>query len=314
MSGSFLNVYNDKLVQSNVNPIKREAEYKNIHFNTKYRDDYYKTSSTNFHYNFPEPCSNVVSLKLTSICIPNSLYLFSNDKGNNRFIIEDNVSGSLNTVNEIVIPDGNYTATQLETYLNNNYFYNSSHPSAFLQKIHFSIDQYSEKSIFDLSGVPGVTTMNVKFVNNKNADNIMNTAGWIMGFRYGQYINIGGAGRQSYLMSEGIFNPNEDCTYFFCVDDFNRNVNNSNVVFFQDSTMRNDVLAKLQVVNDKISIDVNNNYDDGNENHTKTRKYHGPVDIKKIHVRLIDQYGRLVNLNNMDFSFSLEITQLYNNI
>ena len=30
--------------------------------------------------------------------------------------------------------------------------------------------------------------------------------------------------------------------------------------------------------------------------------------------RLIDQYGRLVDLNNMDFSFSLEITQLYNNI
>lgn len=313
MSHSFLNVYNDQFVQSNINPIKREAEFKNIHFNTKYRDDYYKTSSTNFHYNFPEPCSNVVSLKLTSICVPNSFYLFSSSKGNNRFIVEDNVSGSLNTVNEIVIPDGNYTAAQLETYLNDTYFYNSSHPSAFLQKIHFSIDTHSQKTIFDLSGVPGVTTMNIKFVNNKNADNIMNTAGWIMGFRYGQYTNIGGTDRQSYLMSEGIFNPNEDCTYFLCVDDFNRNVNNSNVVFFQDSTMRNDVLAKLQLVDGRFSIDVNNNYDDS-ENHTKSRKYHGPVDIKKIHVKLIDQYGRLVDLNNMDFSFSLEITQLYNNI
>ena len=53
--------------------------------------------------------------------------------------------------------------------------------------------------------------------------------------------------------------------------------------------------------------------DDG-ENHNKTRKFYGPVDIQKIHVRLIDQYGRLVDLNNMDFTFSLELTQLYNNI
>ena len=77
--------------------------------------------------------------------------------------------------------------------------------------------------------------------------------------------------------------------------------------------MRNDVLAKLQLVDGKFSIDVNNNYDDS-ENHTKSRKYHGPVDINKIHIKLIDQYGRLVDLNNMDYSFSLEITQLYNNI
>ena len=62
-----------------------------------------------------------------------------------------------------------------------------------------------------------------------------------------------------------------------------------------------------------FSIDVNNQLDD-EYNHTKTRKYFGPVDIRKIHVRILDQYGNQVNLNNMDFSFSLELTQLYNNI
>ena len=54
------------------------------------------------------------------------------------------------------------------------------------------------------------------------------------------------------------------------------------------------------VYNEEVRPDIN--YDDS-ENHTKSRKYHGPVDIKKIHVKLIDQYGNQVNLNNMDFIY-----------
>lgn len=313
MNPNVFNVHQDQYVRSKINPISREMEHKNIHFNTKYRKDYYKSSSTNFQYDFPEPCNNVVSLKLSSICIPNSFYLFSSQKGNNRFIVEENVSGSLNKVHEVVIPDGNYTAPQLETYLNDTYFYNSSHPSLSLRKIYFSIDTHSLKTTFDISGVPPVETVNIKFVNNRNADNVMNTAGWIMGFRYGQYLNIGGSGRPSFLTSEGIYNVNEDCSFFFCVDDHNRNVNNPNIVFFQDSTMRNDVLAKIHLVDGKFTLENNIINDDG-DNFTKTRKFYGPVDIQKIHVRLIDQYGRLVDLNNMDFTFSLELNQLYNNI
>jgi hypothetical protein len=315
MNRNVFNVHQDEYIRSKINPISREAEYKNIHFNTKYRKDYYNSSSTNFQYDFPEPCNNVVSLKLSSICIPNSFYLFSSKKGNNRFIIEEvnSTTGLLEEVHEIVIPDGNYTASQLETYLNNTYFYNSS-TSTFLQNIYFSIDTHSLKTTVDISGA-GVSTSkaNIKFVNNRNADNVMNTAGWIMGFRYGQYLNIGGSGRPSFLTSEGIYNVNEDCSFFFCVDDHNRNVNNPNIVFFQDSTMRNDVLAKIHLVDGKFTLENNIINDDG-ENHNKTRKFYGPVDIQKIHVRLIDQYGRLVDLNNMDFTFSLELTQLYNNI
>ena len=311
-SHSPFDVYNEKVSHSRLNPIRRQLEYKNVHINTKFRKDYYGSRSTNFQYDFPEPCSNVTSLKLSSICIPNSFYLFSEAKGNNRFVIEDVVAGSLNQVHEIVIPDGNYTADELETFLNNTYFYNSG-TTTFLQNVYFRINEHSQKTIFDLSGVATNTNMNVKFVSNKNNNNVMNTAGWIMGFRYGQYLHIGGPDRQSYLISEGIYNVNEDCHFYFCLDDFNRNTNNTNVVFFQDSTMRNDVLAKIQLVDGKFTVDTNNINDDP-DNHLKTRKYFGPVDIKKIKVRIIDQYGNEVNLNNMDYSFSLELTELYNNI
>ena len=41
------------------------------------------------------------------------------------------------------------------------------------------------------------------------------------------------------------------------------------------------------------------------------RTYFGPVNIKKLHIKLLDELGRKVDLNNRDFSFGIEIEQLY---
>ena len=41
------------------------------------------------------------------------------------------------------------------------------------------------------------------------------------------------------------------------------------------------------------------------------RTYFGPVNIEKLEVKLINDKGRVVNLNYQDWSFALEITQLY---
>jgi hypothetical protein len=41
------------------------------------------------------------------------------------------------------------------------------------------------------------------------------------------------------------------------------------------------------------------------------RQYFGPVDIQKINVQLLDEYGRILNLNNMDFSFCLSFQAVY---
>ena len=51
--------------------------------------------------------------------------------------------------------------------------------------------------------------------------------------------------------------------------------------------------------------------DDNNNPLTKTRKYNGPVNIKKIHIKILDKFGNIVDLNNMDFSFTIEVEILY---
>jgi hypothetical protein len=43
----------------------------------------------------------------------------------------------------------------------------------------------------------------------------------------------------------------------------------------------------------------------------KIRQYNGPVNLSKFEIKILDKYGNVVNLNFMDFSFSLELEVLY---
>ena len=43
----------------------------------------------------------------------------------------------------------------------------------------------------------------------------------------------------------------------------------------------------------------------------KTREYFGPVNIERLHVSLIDEYGKILDLNNMDWSMTLLFESLY---
>jgi len=305
---NYTNVYKREFVPSNINPVLRETEKQNLHFNTKFRNNYYETSSTDFKYDLSQTCTNIISLKLSSICIPNSWYLFSHERENNRFVIEICSECQPLSIHEIIIPDGNYSPNDLTEYLNQRYFYQSGEDNP-LKYVKMSICEFSLKTRFEFTEkIPNDTfKMNLKFVN-KHTKNIIYTAGWILGFRYGQYLNV-----NVIALSEGLFDCGGDCYFYFCLEDFNKNVNNANVVFFQDSVMKHQVLAKIYLIDGKFSVNIDENADDAN-NQTRTRKYHGPVDLKKIHITIIDEFGRKINLNNMDFSFVLEVDKLYRKI
>lgn len=49
----------------------------------------------------------------------------------------------------------------------------------------------------------------------------------------------------------------------------------------------------------------------GSQLEATDRTYFGPVNIDRMRVRLLDDKGNLVNLNDADWSFSLLVEQLY---
>ena len=137
---------------------------------------------------------------------------------------------------------------------------------------------------------------------------MLETVGWILGFRLARYLKI-----DDYLMSEGLFDAGGDRYIYLTVNDYQYNYNETNVICFDKSSIEEHTLAKIPMVNGKLSLVI----DENNKNPlVKIRQYNGPVNLNKFEIKILDKYGNIIDLNFMDFSFSLELETLYerNNI
>ncbi len=303
---TYTNTFTNKVVEGSINSIRRVVQYKNIHLNSCFREKYYNSNPCDFKYTFPSELKNIVSIRLASIEIPNSWYLFSHIKNNNSFRIIINACQEACTF-DIIVPDGNYDSETLIDYLNKTYFYQSDTES-YLKYVQISINELNFKTqIKLLSNAPPNTTLTLCFTE-KTTENIMDTLGWTIGFRLGKYINICDS-----IESEGLFDAGGDRYIYFCLNDYQYNKNESNLVYFEETSIEEDVLAKIPMINGKLCLIVNDN---STNSYTKVRRYNGPINLKKVHIRVLDKFGDIINLNNMDFSFTLELEILYerNNI
>jgi hypothetical protein len=208
----------------------------------------------------------------------------------------------ITTVYTIVIPDGNYDNETLETYLNTTYFCDSCLDS-YLKHIRFTVDKINFKSHFEIINIEECKhfSYTLSFLHN---DNLMNTAGWILGFRLPKYEDI-----TENLQSEALFDAGGDRYIFFSLIDYQKNTNITNIIEFDRSSMYEDILAKIPMINGKLSLII----DDNSNPLVKKRVYNGPVNLRKISVKILDKFGNIIDLNNMDFSFTLEMEILYEN-
>jgi len=299
-----VNVALNELSPGDLNSIKRITQLLNLNINSCFRHNYYQSSPTDFLYNLPIEIKNVSSMRLVSIEIPNSWYLFSSKKKNNIFYFSVCDKCTKHTKEyAIEIPDGNYNFEHLEHYLNTTYFYESNidYP---LKYVKFSINQNSLKSTFEIIDNDDDITydFNLKFAIDLN-QNVMNTAGWILGFRLANYLNI------KALISEALFDAGGDRYIYLSINDFQYNNNTSNIVCFDNNILNEDVIAKIPMENGKLSLVINDN----NNNLAKIRRYNGPINLSKIQIKLLDQFGCVIDLNNMDFSMTIELQILYEN-
>jgi len=284
----------------NLNSIKRITYTLNLNINTCFRNNYYNTNPCNYQYVLPSEIKNVVAMRLASIEIPNAWYLFSDLKKNNEFMIEINNNGII-TQHLIYIPEGNYDSSTLPDYLNTTYFYISKTISD-LNYIKYEIDPYSFKSRFKLVGLyPDNICFSLNFMNF-NISNIMYSMGWTIGFRLASYKTI-----TSTIESEAIFDGGGDRYIFMAIDDYQYNNHSLNVVCFDNSIMEKNIIAKIPMVNGKLSMII----DDNTSPLTKTRRYNGPVNIRNLFIRIMDRFGETIELNHMDYSFTLEMEILY---
>jgi hypothetical protein len=294
------NSFTNSVAPGDLNSIKRITQLTNLNLNSCFRHNYYASNPCDFQYFIPTEIKNVLSMRLASIEIPNAWYLFSNMKKNNTFKIH------ICHCNEdytfvIQVPDGNYDSDTLQNYLNTTYFYEAEKDDA-LKYIKFSIDPYSFKSMFELThNHPQGFKYSIEFVESIN-QNIMNTMGWTLGFRLAKYENITGK-----LQSEALFDAGGDRYIYMSITDYQYNNNMSNIVGFDKSMLNEDIIAKIPIINGKLSMVI----DETQNPLAKSRKYNGPVNLSRLHIKILDKFGKVIDFNNMDYSFTLELEVLY---
>jgi len=285
-----------------INPLLNSTTIKKyLNIDTRFRENYYGTLSSNFGVNLPISINNVISLKLSAIELPKTFYNVSKILGSNHFSISR--AGS---VKQVTVPDGNYDSIALCKYLS-NYMIDCGVP---FSDIWFTTDinnnSGSGKIVASLTESPSTSdsfTLNFQLDSN-GADNkttpLPLKLGWKMGFRNGLYEN------NTTYITEGLPDLSGSKYIYLVVDDFNNNVNNGFYSAFTASIMNNNILARISL-GGTVFDDVH----EGESINAYSRQYFGPVDINKLQIQLLDEYGRILDLNNMDYSFCLEMRVIY---
>lgn len=303
---SFLSSYPSDFFPGIINPLKKRITRQNLNIDTRFRDNYYNSQSSNYYVDLPIKFHSIVTIQLTAIELPITYYVISKQLGNNFFTI---ILPETNQSETISIPDGNYQYQDLMDCINTFLVNLGSN----FQYIQFSTNISSTTSSGSGNVIVGINTnsplfaFTLDFQGDKYGIEDRNTPlplkfGWLLGFRNGVYIN-----NYTYV-SEGMIDLLGPKYAYLVVDDFNNNVNNSFYSAFNSSLLNKNILSR-------ISLQSFGKFTSLSENNlaviTFPRQYFGPVDIQKLHIQLLDEYGRIMDLNNMDYSFCLTLQSTY---
>jgi hypothetical protein len=326
-----------------LNPLKVNTIKRAVNIDTRFRPNYYTTKSSDLQINLPTKVERAISMRLASIEIPMSYYAINSDYGNNVFKVTWRADGSSNAVYDasavIILPDGNYDvglsdktkAAKLEDSINTQLAASNAGNSTGSLKLRYEVSQLNGKSRFyqDVSSSVGVIPFKINFNSDKlgaitsgqsNPLPLQGTLGWMLGFRSAtaEYISKGkstasGTDSSGNIISEGICNVQGTRYIYVSIDDYVNSSNNYFTAAFANSIMAPNIITRINVAELAQSTTVYHyaQQEGYSTELDRSRSYFGPVDIQKFRVSLYDEYGRILNLNNMDWSLELMFECIY---
>lgn len=274
------------------NQLKNRIIITQLSIDTKFRKDYFNTQSTDFVIDLTTSLKNVISMRLASLEIPNISHVISANLGTNALIFTKN-----NVSHSITVPSGNYEYWLLASKLNAATSQNGGNLNALGATV--SIDATSLRTTIKSNDN---TIINLDFGNPVNPHAPpMRTLGWLLGFRNRKY-----EGHTEYT-SEGAVDMAGSKYFFLSINDFNQSVHDVVTAVYENSFMRNNIIARIPMREGKGVV----LFDDCTDKITKKRHYFGPVNINKLHIKVIDEFGMPIDLLAADYSLALEFQILY---
>jgi len=298
-----------------INPLTIKTLKQVININSRFRENYNTTKSANFSIALPATLKKVISMKLLNYCLPCNVYSVSDKLGSNTFVINDT---------EICLENGSYNDPRVMVDIINK--------KLDIANINVELCYSSTNGTMTFSSTDDEcfsldfnTNNNTVLPNNINRDHI--TLGWMLGFR-GDYlskissINTGKFFKnksdccntltkdvslldnyyynKTCYVSESIFDNYGNKYFMLSVNDYQNNHNNIFVSPFKfQSSSDNNILAKVNLENRLIDY--------------PNRIYFGPTDLTKLTISIYDEFGRIIDNNNADYSIELLCESIYDN-
>jgi hypothetical protein len=311
-----------------INPVKYSTIVSSINIDSRFRPNYFNSKSTDLHITLPERIDNIVSYRVGSIEIPfYAIYAVSELNGNNAIQIVWGLTPTppaappvYTDTFTIVIPDGNYYTTidstnvvasaSIEKTINTILDSNTG-ANGLSGILNYHVDQISGKSVFSQpAGAPPIdfkVIVNVRSNGTLSYDApLLSFLGWNLGFRNAEYIsNNNGAGSFGAVVSEALLAFKPTSYIFIAIDDYNNSVNDYYSAVFSDSFALKNIITRVNVgilreISEASSTQLN-----------RQRNFFGPVNIQKLHITLYDNFGRIIDLNNMDWNMELIFECVY---
>ena len=149
-----VNTFNSNLKYGDINPLTRKSFKKILNINTKFRNNYTTTISTNFSIELPSTVRKVVSMKLVDTQFPEMVYTVSNKLGSNSFTIDTGIGGGPYTID---ISNGSYNSTTIVDAINAN-------PYMILNNVELSYDETNGLMTFSsMTTIPPIPDISLNF-------------------------------------------------------------------------------------------------------------------------------------------------------
>ena len=275
--------------------VSKPLKEKIVNIDTKYRTDYDYRSYASANMVFGEKLSEVRSMEIVSVDIPITFYnIFENNDcqqtGNNYLRIKNGGTSKILTMTPNYSTDISFVAE-----INNQ-----------LQNLSLSTDiSYSvvnNKSFFKSKVSTYSLATNVDMCGNVYDSNIQNNLGWVMGFRDTSY-NLTTSG----IASECILNLKTPRHLFLALNEFSQGNSNSFVSPLEKTNQSKNIIAKICIPStvkfgDTLCVNKANGL-----LVSEVRKYLEKVNIQRMNLQLLDDAGRVIQLNGADFSLCLKL-------
>ena len=334
-----------------INPIERRTIKKIVSIDSIFRENYATTMSSDFTWSLPDKEQKVVSIKLVSLELPIMWYSISEKNKSNTFTLKThNIIGKPDKTHIIEMPSGNYMASDFGVALTNymlnkgdglEYIICSVNPittktvlrvrdksdggdyiydimdSNYSPNFYFTID-FGENIATNCGVIPKTNKMAKKNNENRYSQYCL---GSFMGFTkryytvkrsdtYTDYVHNGSniLEFEGYLESESSYGNGRHNYIFISIDDYiNNYISESIIASSVNNYLGPNILGRISINENFSSIMMHT----ASDKIFKQRDYMGPVNLNKFHIKILDKYGNVIDINNNDISMALELTILY---